>query len=175
MQMFNILGINCLISAYSMSALYLQGVKWGDTQMTIASLSVAGFFFCISRSQPLKHLSLERPHKRLFTPYMLLSVLGQFALHMCVLLTAIAAADPHTPTDAEHRAPEKKFQPNVLNTVVYLISNTQTIATFAANYRVRQEAQHAKRRLRRLCVISLLIFVPSVTFAFHRVVRSWRV
>jgi cation-transporting ATPase 13A1 len=103
--------------------------------MTIASLSIAMFFLFLSRAEPLKELSRERPHKRLFTVYMLLSVLGQFALHMLVLLTVISSALPHTPTSAEHRAPEKTFKPNVLNSVVFLVSNTQTVATFAANYR----------------------------------------
>lgn len=151
LQMFHILGINCLISAYSMSVLYLDGVKWGDTQMTISSLSVAMFFFCISRAQPLKRLSAERPPKRLFTVSMILSVLGQFAIHMAVLLTAIQSAQPHTPQTEEHISPHKTFKPNVLNTVVYLVSTTQTAATFAANYRVTRarrahtRQQHAKR------------------------------
>ena len=104
--------------------------------MTISSLSIAMFFLFISRSQPVKVLSAERPHKKLFTVYMMLSVLGQFALHMLVLLTAIAAANPHTPNTPEHKSPAKTFKPNVLNTVVYLVSTTQTVATFAANYRV---------------------------------------
>jgi len=137
LQMFNILGVNCLLSAYSMSVLFLDGVKWGDAQMTIASLSIAMFFLFVSRSEPIKQLSAERPHKKLFTPYMMLSVLGQFALHMLVLLTAINLATPHTPTTPEHKSPSKSFQPNVLNTVVFLVSNTQTVATFAANYRGR--------------------------------------
>jgi len=134
LQMFQILALNCLVSAYSMSVLYLDGVKFGDTQMTIAGLAIAAFFFFVSRSQPLKTLSAERPHSRLFTPFVLCSVLGQFALHMATLLSAVTMSRSFTPTDPETRDPEGKFKPNVLNSVVYLVSTAMTTVTFMANY-----------------------------------------
>ena len=137
LQMFNILGINCLISAYSMSVLYLDGVKMGDAQMTFSGLSVAMFFLFISRAKPLDRLSAERPPSRLFTPHMMLSVMGQFGLHMLTLLTAVQLSLPHTPQDADTRSPNSTFKPNVLNTVVYLVSTISTTSTFLANYRGR--------------------------------------
>jgi len=126
---------NCLISAYSMSVLYLDGVKMADTQMTFAGLSIAMFFLFISRSKPMDRLSAERPQSRLFTGHMMFSIVGQFALHMLTLLTAVQLSLPHTPTDAETKSPDSAFAPNVLNTVVYLVSTTATTATFIANYR----------------------------------------
>ena len=44
-QMYKILGINCLVSAYSLSALYLNGVKQGDQQATIFALIISFMFF----------------------------------------------------------------------------------------------------------------------------------
>ena len=120
-----------------MSVLYLDGVKMGDTQMTFAGLSIAMFFLFVSRSKPLDRLSAERPQSRLFTAHMMLSILGQFALHMLTLLTAVQLSVPHTPSDEETRSPEGKFAPNVLNTVVYLVSTISTTSTFLANYRGR--------------------------------------
>lgn len=43
MQMFQILALNCLVNAYSMSVLFLDGAKLGDTQMTIAVSSIPLF------------------------------------------------------------------------------------------------------------------------------------
>jgi cation-transporting ATPase 13A1 len=83
----------------------------------------------------MDRLSAERPQSRIFTAHMMLGIMGQFALHMLTLLTAVQLSLPHTPTDADTKSPDTAFQPNVLNTVVYLVSTTATTATFIANYR----------------------------------------
>ena len=41
---YQILALQCLISSYSLSVLYLDGVKYGDTQMT----AVSGSTFSLS-------------------------------------------------------------------------------------------------------------------------------
>lgn len=48
-QVYKILALNCLVSAYLMSSLYLMGLKQGDTQMTALGLVTACMFFCISQ------------------------------------------------------------------------------------------------------------------------------
>jgi len=65
-QMFKILALNCLISAYSLTVLYLYGVKQGDTQATIAGLLIAVLFMMLSYATPLEDLSEHRPISRYF-------------------------------------------------------------------------------------------------------------
>lgn len=77
MQRPQILALNCLISAYSLSVLYLDGVKYGDRQMTALGILMSVSFITISRSKPLDKLSPVRPMTSIFHPALFLSILGQ--------------------------------------------------------------------------------------------------
>lgn len=73
-QMYKILSLNSLISAYTMSALYLDGVKMGDYQATFLGLGVSVLFMMLSFTKPLKQLYRERPPTSIFHWSLLVSV-----------------------------------------------------------------------------------------------------
>ncbi|KAJ2413629.1 putative cation-transporting ATPase 1 [Coemansia sp. RSA 2530] len=131
-QMYKILGLNCLISAYNLSVLYLEGIKYGDWQATIMGALMSVCFLCISKSSPLEKLSRERPQKNILTVYMLLTVLGQFAVHVAALVYLTLEVRKYEPSGEVDV--EKKFEPSLLNTAMYLISLSQQVSTFAINY-----------------------------------------
>lgn len=85
-QMYKILALNCLISAYSLSVLYLEGIKFGDTQYTISGVLMSVCFLSISRAQSVEGLSKERPQPNIFNIYIIGSILGQFAVHIVTLI-----------------------------------------------------------------------------------------
>ena len=104
-QMYKILALNCLISAYSLSVQYLDGIKFGDYQVTITgmlmsvvspsydlsvlytlSAVILQCFLCISRAKPIEKLSKERPLNNIFNPYIVLSVLLQLSIHIATML-----------------------------------------------------------------------------------------
>ncbi|CAH8494188.1 unnamed protein product [Heterobilharzia americana] len=135
LQMYKILAINALITAYSSSVLFLKGFKISDSQATIRALLLSACFLFISRSKPLKTLSRERPIPNIFNMYTLLTVSLQFLVHFHVLYTLTM--------EAESRMPKKEdgfidlnaeFEPSLLNTLVYLIATGMQTATLAVNY-----------------------------------------
>ncbi|BHF60922.1 hypothetical protein SprV_0100389200 [Sparganum proliferum] len=136
LQMFKILAINALISAYSLSVLFLKGFKISDSQATIQALLMTGCFLFISRSKPLDKLSEKRPLPNVFNLYTLLTVGGQFAIHLTALYNLILAAEAMMPPLPEGELIDihGDFKPTVLNTVVYLIATALQVSTIAVNY-----------------------------------------
>ena len=86
--------------SYTLSVLYINGVKNGDYQATASGMSVATFFLCISWAKPLRRLSSKRPHTSVFHKSLLLSVLGQFLIHLATIAYAVSLATPYAHVDA---------------------------------------------------------------------------
>lgn len=132
LQMFKILGLNCLATAYVLSVMYLDGVKLGDVQATISGVFTAAFFLFISHARPLPTLSAARPHSNIFCLYVFLSLMGQFSIHLVYLISSVKEAEKYMPEECIE--PDSEFHPNLVNTVSYMVNMMLQVATFAVNY-----------------------------------------
>lgn len=135
-QMYKILALNCLISAYSLSVLYLAGIKFGDGQATVSGMLLSVCFLSISRSRAVDKLSKQRPQPGIFNIYIMGSILGQFAIHIMTLIFVTGKVYEVEPHDEEVDL-EAEFEPSLLNTAIYLLQLAQQVSTFAVNYQGR--------------------------------------
>ncbi|KAL4796203.1 hypothetical protein BDV19DRAFT_388351 [Aspergillus venezuelensis] len=135
-QMYKILALNCLISAYSLSVIYLDGIKFGDGQVTISGMLMSVCFLSISRAKSVEGLSKERPQPNIFNAYIIGSVLGQFAIHIATLIYLSNYVYSIEPRDSDIDL-EGEFEPSLLNSAIYLLQLIQQISTFSINYQGR--------------------------------------
>ncbi|KAH1406794.1 hypothetical protein KXW28_000309 [Aspergillus fumigatus] len=135
-QMYKILALNCLISAYSLSVIYLDGIKFGDGQVTISGMLMSVCFLSISRAKSVEGLSKERPQPNIFNVYIIGSVLGQFAIHIATLIYLSNYVYSIEPRKSDIDL-EGEFEPSLLNSAIYLLQLIQQISTFSINYQGR--------------------------------------
>ncbi|KNB45779.1 putative cation-transporting ATPase [Blastocystis sp. subtype 4] len=166
-QIYVILALNSLINAYSLSVLYIDGVKNGDFQMTISGILIAGLFFFISSSKPLKSLSPERPPVNLFSWYILATIAGQFVIHFGCLYVIRKMTLPFVDFSAEELFPDADFKPNVLNTVIFLLENILQLYVFLVNYQGHPFMQSIREN-------KLLYYGFIISFSFMFLL-SWEI
>jgi len=131
-QMFSILALNCLVHAYSLSVLYIDGIKLGDMQSTITGFLIATCFLSITSTKPLEQLSSKKPTTSLFSLYLFASIIGQFAIHITSLIYVVNEA--YNYQKGEKPKPDSTFSPSLVNSAVFLIMTTMQVSTFATNY-----------------------------------------
>ncbi|KIV83805.1 hypothetical protein PV11_05799 [Exophiala sideris] len=165
-QMYKILALNCLISAYSLSVIYLAGIKFGDGQVTISGMLMSVCFLSISRAKPVEALSKERPQPNILNVYILGSVLGQFAIHCATLIYLSRVVYSIVPPSDEVDL-EGEFEPSLLNSAVYLMQLIQQVSTFAINYQgrpFRESIRENRGMYWGLLACSFVAFAGSTEF-----------
>ena len=163
-QMLKILALNCLVTAYALSVLFLNGVKQGDGQATAAGLVIAVVFMLISWSKPLETLSSQRPVTSIFDSSVIVSLIGQFAVHFAALQYAVRACDEYVDPDADEMSPDGDFKPNVINTVVFALLLNIQLSVFACNYRGEPFMQSLQDNvpLHRTLAVAWVLNIASV-------------
>lgn len=126
-QMYKILALNSLITAYSLSFLDSCGVRFNDVQVTVSGILLAFAFMFLTKCEPLEKISEEKPILNIFNFYFLSSILLQTLVHLISTASLVFHVG----------MPEKyveKFVPSLLNSSLYILSTTQQINTFVINY-----------------------------------------
>merc|ERR1719409_1693207 len=94
-QQQQILMLHCMISAYSLSALSLDGSRASEPQLIASGLLLSCASIAFSFALPLDRLSHVLPLASIFHPALILSVLGQLVIHAGCMLYSVDLAKEH--------------------------------------------------------------------------------
>lgn len=159
-QMYKILALNSITNAFFLSLVDILGVKFSEYQMLSLGILAAMAFQAISSGKALSCISKQRPLTTIFNRYILLSITGQSIVHICTFL-AIYRFIPRP-------AVATKFEPSIMNTVLYVVSSTQAISTFMCNYIGRPFREGlTENKLMMFSLIGLLAFCVNVFLGLH--------
>ena len=131
-----IMVLTSLISSYSLSVLYLDGIKFSDYQMTATGILLTASHLAVSHVSPLKEISGVRPLTSMFSPALFLSLFGQFAIHLSCMIFAVGEAKKFMDPDFKQDM-DGKFSANLINTTVFFIETMQQVSVLMVNYKGR--------------------------------------
>lgn len=165
-QMYKILSLNSLISAYTMSALYLDGVKMGDYQATFLGMGVSILFMMLSFNKPLKKLYKERPPNSIFHWSLVISVSVQFLAHFTVLIYFCQLCEPYMDRENDDSlGTDAEFKPNLKNSVMFIYQWWLQTSVIFVNYSGRPYMQSISETTHLKRMIALMFFgAVCITF-----------
>jgi cation-transporting ATPase 13A1 len=197
-QMQQVLVLSCLISAYSLSVLYLDGIRSSDNQMIASGSALTAASLAFSYATPVHTLSPVRPLRSIFHPANFLSLWGQLAIHLGCMVYAVemvraatgeAADFPENipvaiiPEDLKANATEEQrsiwaqgppFKPSLLNTVVFLVETVQRVCVMLVNYKGRPFMLGAiENKTLLLSLASMVIGAFVCAFEVSPMLNNW--
>jgi len=95
LQQQQIMMLECIITAFTLSALSLEGARSSQRQMMASSWLIMIASLSFSYAKPVDQLSKVRPLSSLFHPAVFLSMLGQAAIHLFCMYYAVHLATTH--------------------------------------------------------------------------------
>ena len=161
--MYKILSLNSLISAYTMSALYLDGVKMGDYQATSLGMGISVLFMMLSFSKPLKKLHKERPPASIFHWSLVISVSVQFIAHLTVLIYFVNLCEPYIDRENdESLGHDAEFQPNLKNSVMFIYQWWLQTTVIFVNYSGRPFMQSISENKKLQRMLAFMFFMATM-------------
>jgi manganese-transporting P-type ATPase len=132
MQMYKILAVNSLVTAFCLSVLTVRGVKLGDTQTSVEAIYLSLLSFIVSRASPGKELERrdQMRESSVFSWDVLVSIFAQAGLHLGLLFWLQSDGVNEDILDLGI----KKFSPSVSNTLAFIQLAAAHIGTMIANY-----------------------------------------
>jgi len=195
LQQQQIMMLQCTISAYTLSAISLEGARSSERQMMASSWLILTASLAFSYSTPIDKMSPVRPIKSLFHPAIFISMIGQAIIHLCCMVyavqlatstmgpkklaevvafnKAVRAGESVTPESDGDEDPwaefsmlwSKPFMPNLMNTVIFLVETAQIMAVLLVNYKGRPWMKGVMEN-HALCLSLFITIAALMVFAW---------
>merc|ERR1719433_585560 len=92
LQQQQIMMLNCIINAYVLSALSLEGSRSSERQMMASHWLLTTAFLAFAYASPCDRMHPVRPLRSLFHPAVFVSMIGQAGIHLICMVVAVRMA-----------------------------------------------------------------------------------
>ena len=134
-QMYKIFILNGLLTIYIESYLALKGIKFSEYQTLYLNFGVSMFFLMLSKAKPLNKLNPNKPPITIFNLPAIISILGQFFIHISSIILVIYLTENVDPfLIGQEKSWDEKFSPNLINTIILLFQIFNQTIIFVINY-----------------------------------------
>ncbi len=134
-QMYKILALNCLLTAYSESVLALKGIKFSDYQSTYMGFAISIFFLMLSKAVPLNKVNSNHPPTTIFTWPAIISIIGQAVVDLGAMVLVLYLTEQIDPLSiGQVKSLDEKFTPTLINTIMFIFQMVNQTITFVVNY-----------------------------------------
>ena len=134
-QMYKILALNCLLTAYSESVLALKGIKFSDYQSTYMGFAVSMFFLMLSKAEPLNKVNSNHAPTTIFTWAAIISIIGQAIVDLSAIFLILYITEQIDPLAlGQVKSLDEKFSPTLINTIMFIFQMLNQTITFVVNY-----------------------------------------
>ena len=172
LDLFKQIALNSLISAYTLSVLEKENVRFGEIQMNVISAVMMIAAFSIAWVVPRRTVSKERPLPGQFNAYLVCSVLLQFGIHMFFLYLThkLVFASGFQFDRYNARA---RFSPSLLNTAIFIMKSEMELLTIWVNYRGAPFMQSfLENKTLMFSVVAACLVITILLLDVHPLIRK---
>lgn len=181
MQSYKIVTLSSFLTAYSLSKLHMENLKFSDMQNTLMSMYGAYLYYQLSNGKPVKRLSKDRPPNTIFNRYFWCSLFGQLLIQLVFTYLIGNFAKTHKPAEEATVDNEDEFIPTFTNSVMFVFDLASMFCISVFNYEGRPYMQslsdnkkHFKFLMFPVGLLFLLIFeaIPDINALFQMTLVS---
>ena len=133
-QTYKIVTLSSLISAYTMSTLHLENLKFSDYQNTYLGLYGAILNYFLTNGAPEKNLPKIKPPGTIRNIFFWLNLFGQLGLQLYFSYWAIEFGKAFSTEEDLEVNNEEEFMPTFLNSVMFVYNLAATFCIYVCNY-----------------------------------------